>query len=190
MSGCIFPTKACVNNRKQNLLNSNISSTCPHNMVNFGPLTAEIGSGVCGIPANFNGFRVLPSLLQRRRSPQANQILYGVWSFPALVHYRYIYIFWGSCPLTEFCHNSLYVQVVRSPILAALLNITRAAGVSQTLRHGTRYTEGATYFRLAAITLGIGPHSSSIFVPFAGLTAHIVRSSTRKFVKFGFPQKF
>ena len=25
------------------VLNSNISSTCPHNMVNFGPLTAEVG---------------------------------------------------------------------------------------------------------------------------------------------------
>jgi len=67
-------------------LNSNISSICPHNKANFGPLTAEIGSGVCGTPANFNGFRVLPSLLQRRRSPEANQILYGVWPSPALVH--------------------------------------------------------------------------------------------------------
>ena len=45
------------------LLNSNISSTCPHNMVNFGPLTAEIGPVVWGTPANFNGFRVLAALL-------------------------------------------------------------------------------------------------------------------------------
>ena len=30
------------------------SSICPHNMVNFGPLTAEIGLGVWGTPANFN----------------------------------------------------------------------------------------------------------------------------------------
>jgi len=36
----------------------------PHNMVNFGPLTAEICWRVCGTPANFNGFRVLASLLQ------------------------------------------------------------------------------------------------------------------------------
>ena len=42
-------------------------------MVNFGPLTAEIVSGIWGTPANFNGFRVLPSLLQRRRSPETNQ---------------------------------------------------------------------------------------------------------------------
>jgi len=48
---------------KKNLLNSNTSSTCPRNMVNFGPLTAEIGSGVWGTPANFNGFRVLATLL-------------------------------------------------------------------------------------------------------------------------------
>ena len=44
---------------EKNLLRSNISSTCPHNMVNFGPLTAEIGSGVWGTPTNFNGFCVL-----------------------------------------------------------------------------------------------------------------------------------
>jgi len=51
---------------EKNLLNSNISSTCPHNMVNFGPLTAEIGWWVWGTPANFNGFRVLATLLQWR----------------------------------------------------------------------------------------------------------------------------
>jgi len=32
-------------------------------MVNFGPLTAEVGSGVLGTPVNFNGFRVLATLL-------------------------------------------------------------------------------------------------------------------------------
>jgi len=45
------------------LLSSNISSTCPHNMVNFGPLAAEIVSLVWGTPGNFNGFRVLAALL-------------------------------------------------------------------------------------------------------------------------------
>jgi len=35
---------------------SNISSRCPHNMVNFGPLAAEISPVVWGTPANFNGF--------------------------------------------------------------------------------------------------------------------------------------
>jgi len=44
---------------EKSLLNTDTSSTCPHNMVNFGLLTAEICWRVWGIPANFNGFRVL-----------------------------------------------------------------------------------------------------------------------------------
>ena len=48
---------------EKNLLSRNISPTCPHNMVNFGPLAAEIVSLVWGTPGNFNGFRVLASLL-------------------------------------------------------------------------------------------------------------------------------
>jgi len=48
---------------EKKLLNSYISSTCPHNMANFGPLAAEIVSGVCGTPANLNGFRILAALL-------------------------------------------------------------------------------------------------------------------------------
>jgi len=49
--------------RKKNLLSSNMSSICPHNMVNFGLLAAEIGLPVWGTPANFNGLRVLAALL-------------------------------------------------------------------------------------------------------------------------------
>jgi len=47
----------------KNLLNSNMSSTCPYSMANFGQLAAEIGSGVWDTPANFNGFCVLAALL-------------------------------------------------------------------------------------------------------------------------------
>ena len=52
-----------IDNRKKNVISSNISSTCPYNKVNFGPLAAEIISLVWGTPANFNGFRVLAALL-------------------------------------------------------------------------------------------------------------------------------
>ena len=64
LSGYIFATetRGPIENRK-NLLSSNISSRCPHNAVNFGPLAAEIGRVVWGSPANFNGFRVLAALL-------------------------------------------------------------------------------------------------------------------------------
>jgi len=80
-------------------------------------LAAEIVSLVWGTPANFNGFRVLASLLQLRRSTEANQTLHNVWPLPGLVDY--IYIFGGCCSVTEFCQvqNSLcVVQVFRSPI--------------------------------------------------------------------------
>jgi len=49
--------------------------TCPHNMANFGPLTAEIGSEVWGTPANFNWFRVLAALLQRRHFMSTSCVL-------------------------------------------------------------------------------------------------------------------
>jgi len=68
----------------------------------------------------------------------------------------------------EFCQlqNSLCVQVLRSPILAGCLHGTRAEGISQTLWRGTRnrttelMQRAPPIFGWAAITLGIGPHSS------------------------------
>ena len=48
---------------EKKLLSSNMSSACPHNMVNFCPLAAEIGLPVWGTSANFNSFRVLATLL-------------------------------------------------------------------------------------------------------------------------------
>jgi len=76
--------------------------------------------------------------------------------------------FGGSCALTEFCpvQNSLCVRVLRSPTLAALLHGTPAAGVNETLRRGTSNgtaelsQRAPPIFGWAAITLGIGPHSS------------------------------
>ena len=67
--------------------------------------------------------------------------MHNVWPSPGLVR-----TFSGLLPLTEFCQvqNSLCVQVLRSPILAALrlLHGTRAVGVRQALQ---RSAEGATY---------------------------------------------
>jgi len=126
-SGYIFTTKACTVNRKKNLLNSNISSTCAHNMATFGPLAAEIGLPVWGIPANFNGFWVLVSLLHRRLSTEVNQTLHGVWLSLGQVHYMYIYIytFPGVCapnrilPGAKFTfHPSLAFSYICSVITA------------------------------------------------------------------------
>ena len=59
---------------EKNLLSSNISSTCPHSMVN-GLLAAEIVSGVWGTPATFNSFRVLAALLHGSQVVSVSQTL-------------------------------------------------------------------------------------------------------------------
>ena len=59
----------------KNLLSINTSSTCLRNMVIFGPLTAEIDSGVWGTPANFNGFCVLAALLHGSQVVGVSQTL-------------------------------------------------------------------------------------------------------------------
>jgi len=63
LSGYIFGSKACIDHRKINFLNSNTPFICRDNMVNFDLLTAEICWRVWGTPANFNGFLVLAALL-------------------------------------------------------------------------------------------------------------------------------
>jgi len=52
-----------------------MSFICLHNMVNFGPLAAEIGLPVWGTPANFNGFRVLAAILHGSEVVSVSQTL-------------------------------------------------------------------------------------------------------------------
>ena len=131
----------------KNLLNSN---TCPHNMVNIGPLKADIGLGVWGTSANFNGFCVFASLLHRYRSVEVNQTLHYVWPSPGLLHY--IYIFGGCCLLTEFCpvQNSVCILLYWLP---ALLYDTRAVGVSRSLWRGIFMRQGGHPVRHWAVKL-------------------------------------
>jgi len=69
---------------EKNLLNSNISPTCPYNMVNFGLLAAEIVSLVWGTPTNLNVFRVLAALLH-------GTLVVGVSQTAALNRGRHLY---------------------------------------------------------------------------------------------------
>jgi len=62
LSGYVFTTEARIHNRKK-LVRQQYLFHMSHNMVNFGPIAAEIGPVVWGTPANFNGFRVLAALL-------------------------------------------------------------------------------------------------------------------------------
>jgi len=64
---------------------TNMSSRCPHNMVNFCPLAAEIGLSVWSTPANFNGFHVLAALYT------AWQSSWGVSQTAALNRGRHLY---------------------------------------------------------------------------------------------------
>ena len=84
LSSYIFATKARIDNRNK-LLSSDISPTCPHNMVNFGPLAAEIVLLVWDTPANFNEFRVLAALLH-------GTLLVGVSQTAALNRGRHLYL--------------------------------------------------------------------------------------------------
>jgi len=143
-----------------------MSFTCPRNMANFGPLTAEICWRVWGTPSKFQRVSRLAFVTAATSltGGQPNFARCLAISCSATLH---IY-FREFLPLTAFCpvQNFLYVQVLRSPILAALLHGTAAAGVSQTLRRGTRngiielLQRAPPIFGRAAITLDIGPHSS------------------------------
>jgi len=118
---------------------------------NFDSLTAEIGWRVWSLQQSSMGF-----------ASWLRQTLCDVWPSPGLVHY-FIH-FRGYCG----CKIHFASQVLRSPILAALLYSTRAAGVRQNLRRATRnrITELSQrtppIFGWAAITLGIGPHYCSV----------------------------
>jgi len=63
LSGCIFATKARIDNRKK-VVKQQYLLHMSHNIVNFNPLAVEIDWLVWDAPANFNGFRVLAALLQ------------------------------------------------------------------------------------------------------------------------------
>ena len=93
---------------------------------------------------------------------EVNKTLQDVWPSTGLVYC--IYILGSYWLLTEFCRlqNSLCVQVLRSPILEALLHGTRTAAVSHTLWRGTRNgiselsQTAPPIVGRAAITFGIG----------------------------------
>jgi len=74
LSGYIFTTEAHVDNWKK-LVRQQYPSRCPYNMVNFGPLAAEISLPVWGTRANFNGFHVFAALLHGSQVVGVSQTL-------------------------------------------------------------------------------------------------------------------
>ena len=146
-------------------------------MVNVGPLTAEIGRGVWGTPANFNGFRVLALLLHRRRQTEESnnaRCLVVSWAGTLYIHFS------GSCVVTEFCQvqNSLCVKSCVLLYWRRYCTTLEQWASAKLSGIGTRneitelsLIESATHIPRAAITLDIGPHSSSTS---CGFVAHQV----------------
>ena len=66
----MFATKARIDNRRKLVKQQYL-----HNMVNFGPLAAEIDAVVWDTPANFNGFRVVAALLHGSQVVGVSQTL-------------------------------------------------------------------------------------------------------------------
>jgi len=132
----------------------------------LGLLAAPIGLRVWGTPTNFNGFRVLASLLQRRRSSDANQTLHMAVSWAATVYVH----FWGLLPSDLILPRAKFT-LCPSLAFSYIGSITAwhsISGVSETLQRGTRngiselLQRVPSIFGWAAIMLGIGPHSSLV----------------------------
>jgi len=174
LSGYVFGTKAHIDNRKK-LVKQQYLLHMSHNMVDVSPLAAEIGLVVWGTPANFNGFRVLAALLQRRRSTEANQTLQGVWPSPALVRNIYIFgdccpIIGDCCPITEFC------QVQSSVCILHLALSYFGSVTAQRLSSGR-----APHFA----ALSTGRHLYSAGRPSCSELAHILVDVTEQLAKYG-----
>jgi len=160
LSGYIFATKACIDNRKKTLLNGNTSSTCPHNMVNIDRPTNgwDCFDSLFGAPpAYFNGFRVFASLLRRRRSMEVNQTLHGLWPSPGLLH-----CVGSSYAPMEFCHVQMHFAA-KSCVLLYWHRHCTALQQRASAKVCSVEKRAPPVFGRAAITLGISPHSRYIY---------------------------
>jgi len=113
-----------------------MSSTCPHNTTNFGPLTAEIGLGVRGlqqISTSFASWLRYCSDVAHRRPTKLGMM------FGRLLGWYSLYTFSGVfAPWRNFVRCKIHVTSKSCVLVYALLHGTPAAGVSQTWRRGIR----------------------------------------------------
>ena len=134
------------------MLNSNISCRLPHNMVNFGPLTAEIGLPVWAPHQILTGFasslHYCSNVAHRRPTK--------LCTFGRLLGWCTMYTFWGLLPLGGMLPRanftlrpSLAFLYIGKRYCAALKQRASAklCGMVQEWNYGT-FAEGATYIRL------------------------------------------
>jgi len=121
----------------KNLLSSNISSTCPHNMVNFSPLAAEILSLVWSTPRNFKGFRVLAALLHGILVVGVSQTLRRWTEGTTYIRQGGHHVGqWPTFLVILFKHPSTTrLSTTLTPILTPMLTLTFQNSVNSSLIH-------------------------------------------------------
>ena len=161
---------------EKNLLNSNASSTRPgpNNMVNFSPLTADIGSLVGGTPANFNRFHLILGVITAPTSLTGVQPNFARPRCLTVSMRWYAYYightFSGAlnCPLTEFCQVLPGAKFILRPSFALSFVGSVTARQSSSGRQPNfaafykewnyrPFAEGATYIRHGGHHVGHRP---------------------------------
>jgi len=153
LSGYILATKACIDNRKKLVKQQCLLHMSPQ----YGKLRPTNGLdwfGSLGHPSRFQwvlhlGFVTAARLLNGSQ-PNFARCLAVSWAGALYIHFR------GLLPRNGiFATCKIHcIQVLRSPILAALLRGTRVMCVSQTLQ---LWAVGATYIWLGGHQVGLWP---------------------------------
>jgi len=133
-------------NRKK-LVKQHIPSTWSHQYGELRPITGWDRFTSLGHPTKFQRVSRLVFVTAATSLTGGQRNLHGVWPSPGLVHY--IYIFRGSCPLTEFClvQNKLsYIGSVTARHSSSGRQPNFAAWYNE-WNYGT-FAEGAAYIRL------------------------------------------
>jgi len=148
------------------LLNSNIFFSCPHNMINFGPLMAEIGQQIWGTPANFNRFR---SWLHYCTDIAQGRSTKLCMMFGHLLRWYTVFTLLGILPPDGILPGAKFTLRPKSCVLLywqcycmALEQWASAklCGIGQGREfRNFRSLFAPPVFHRAVITLGIGPHS-------------------------------
>jgi len=137
-----------------------MSSTCPHNMVNFGLLAAEIGWPIWDTPPNFNGLRVLSALLHRSTVVSVSQTLQHwtegatyVWQGDHHVGH------WPTFLVLFFCHGTSIVASVLNSVWLSPVYYTERRPLFPTGRtwrrasHSSPATAKTCYFHITTLRL-------------------------------------
>ena len=154
----------------KNLLSINTFSTCPHNMANFGPLTADSGLPVCSTPANFNSF----ATWQRYSSDVAHQRPTKLCAiFGRLLGWYTVYTFSGAlAPWRNFvrCKIHFSPSLEFSYIGSATARRQRNfAAWYKEWNYGTFAEGGARYIRQGGHHVGHWAHILVIYMLFSSV---------------------